>query len=190
MIVGREFVFVHVMRTGGTWARQQLLAHAPASWELKQIEGVSNHTPHSWLEGQRRELPVVAFIRNPWDWYVSYWQAEQQYQGLRKTKNPWRGLAFEQAVTLMPSLTKHFHKLTDGAARLHVARYEQLPQALPEVLGAAGVEMSDSVRLTLQSGVRMNSSRRGPYREYYKGKAAEIVANREAELIERFRYTV
>ena len=34
---------------------------------------IGYHFPHSVVPGQYAQLPVVGFVRNPWDWYVSWY---------------------------------------------------------------------------------------------------------------------
>jgi hypothetical protein len=188
MLLGAGFVFVHVMRTGGTWARWTLLRHAPPSWQLREVRGCSNHTPYQGSEAAQTGLGAVAFIRNPFDWAVSYWENERRYQGRRKHPNPWQLLPFQQAIYRMPSLWRHFCKLTDGAPRLVVGRFERLPEALPEALAELGVEVPSRVRHAMVHTVRRNCSQRGPYRDYYQPQLVRVVQHREAELLERFDY--
>lgn len=67
MIVTPDFVFIHLHRTGGRFIRSLLLDYLPGSREI------GYHFPASLIPQSCRDLPVVGFVRNPWDWYVSWY---------------------------------------------------------------------------------------------------------------------
>ena len=76
MIVTKRFVYIHTSRTGGTFLNKLILEHVPGAQMLKY---------HGHLGGLPEEfshLPVIGFVRNPWDWYVSMffdYRRKQQY---------------------------------------------------------------------------------------------------------------
>jgi hypothetical protein len=66
MIRTDRFVFVHVHKTGGSSLNaviEQCLANQPIGY----------HYPYATLPDEHRHLPVLAVVRNPWDWYVSWY---------------------------------------------------------------------------------------------------------------------
>ena len=67
MIVTEQFVFVHMHKTGGQTINNIL------SRCLKFHDVVGYHYPYSLLPEQFSQLPLVGFVRNPWDWYVSWY---------------------------------------------------------------------------------------------------------------------
>lgn len=72
MIVCRHFVLLHVAKTGGTWlARSVLLPHAPAEWALREV--APKHGGIADIPADAATAPRFAFVRDPWDWYVSWW---------------------------------------------------------------------------------------------------------------------
>lgn len=75
MIKTDRFVFIHVHKTGGRSLNGvigQCMAQQPIGY----------HYPYALLPEEHRHLPVVAVVRNPWDWYVS-WYAFNRKMGLR-----------------------------------------------------------------------------------------------------------
>lgn len=78
MICTPTFTFIHLHKTGGQSINELLLNHIP---EAKEI---GYHLPVAHLPSQAKSLPVIGVIRNPWDWYVS-WYA---FNNLRGVKNP------------------------------------------------------------------------------------------------------
>ena len=67
MIVTNRFVFIHMHKTGGQSINQGLLNCVAGTREI------GYHYPHSLLPQEFAHLPLVALIRNPWDWYVSWY---------------------------------------------------------------------------------------------------------------------
>lgn len=66
MIATDKFVFLHLERTGGNFFTELLLKFIPG-------EELGYHAPRSRLPARHAHLPVIGFIRNPWDWYVSFY---------------------------------------------------------------------------------------------------------------------
>lgn len=65
MIVTDHFVYIHVSRTGGTFLNKLIMNQIPGARMLQY------HGHLSDLPGAYAGLPVIGFVRNPWDWYVS-----------------------------------------------------------------------------------------------------------------------
>ena len=76
MIVTDHFVYIHVSRTGGTFLNKLILEQVPGA-RMIQYHGHLRDLP-----GEFSGLPVIGFVRNPWDWYVSMYcdyKRKQQY---------------------------------------------------------------------------------------------------------------
>jgi len=76
MIVTDHFVYIHTSRTAGTYLNKLIIEHVPGA-RLLQYHGHLKDLPPRF-----EQLPVIAFVRNPWDWYVSMffdYQRKQQY---------------------------------------------------------------------------------------------------------------
>jgi hypothetical protein len=67
LVVDNRFVFVHVHKTGGQFIRRFFFDF------FRDVREVGYHYPLTKLPRRFRGLPVVAFIRNPCDWYVSWY---------------------------------------------------------------------------------------------------------------------
>lgn len=66
MIATDKFVFLHLERTGGNFFSELLRRFIPG-------EELGYHAPRDRLPERYSHLPVIGFIRNPWDWYVSFY---------------------------------------------------------------------------------------------------------------------
>jgi hypothetical protein len=71
VIVTSRFVFLHLHKSGGTFVNRFLLKHFP------DAVVVGYHLPLSALPAEFGQRPVFGLVRNPWDYYVS-WYAFQQ----------------------------------------------------------------------------------------------------------------
>jgi len=67
MIVAGKFVFIHLHRTGGQFVRRLLLTYCEDANEI------GYHFPLHMLPSRYQHLPIIGFVRNPWDWYVSWY---------------------------------------------------------------------------------------------------------------------
>jgi hypothetical protein len=67
MIVTDKFVFVHFPRTGGTFITDVIMRFFPSAQEI------GYHLPRSLLPNKYSHLPVLGSVRNPWEFYVSWY---------------------------------------------------------------------------------------------------------------------
>ncbi len=68
MLVSQSLVFIHLTKCGGTFVRSALL----------EVDGPEKfagryHGPWSELPNQYRAMPVITAVRNPYDWWVSWY---------------------------------------------------------------------------------------------------------------------
>jgi hypothetical protein len=71
MLIHDRFVFIHVPKTGGRFV-SEALSH--------EVQGCTDpygpqHRHYGWdkIPAEATGRPVLAFVRNPWDWYVSWY---------------------------------------------------------------------------------------------------------------------
>ncbi len=113
MLVTRDFVFVHIPKTGGSFIQAAIAEHLPVIDHAAEIDGpVWSHTPHSSLPSRWRQLPAFCVIRNPWGWYVSWFHYQMERGPRANEADPWGKRAvwegamrggeadFKEAVTL------------------------------------------------------------------------------------------
>lgn len=70
VFVAPELVFVHIPRTGGTFVRTLLADHLAADPKGPTLAA---HAAYEELPPELRGRPVFCLVRNPWDWYVSWY---------------------------------------------------------------------------------------------------------------------
>lgn len=206
MILTRHFVFVHVPRTGGTFVRQLFLRAAPADWEVEILEG---HPTVRDIPPEKRSLPRLAVVRNPFDWYVSWFHymlqiggnplyAEASEGGRKDFKGTLLSLFQLPARRFFPlddtgsepsvSFSWYLRFLLDGdLGPVFLARFEELREELARGFGAL-VSLPDAFRCELSTAAPANVSARGSYRTYYDRELVEAVGQNDGWLIDSFGY--
>jgi len=207
-----NFAFVHVPKTGGTsvcyalWPHADHVDHHWANRWLTHFGIRVNHLAphrlkkfrtHTTADTLRRNLPAdvfagmfkFAFVRNPWDLLVSYYEflRTPDTTGLHhshRRRFAGRLPGFEAYVRYELSRGKisQTRMLTDGRGRLlvdFVGYYESLASDFDVVCHRIGVHAELA---------RFNGSGRADYRDYYTDRLAALVRRHFAEDIERFGY--
>ena len=122
MIVCRKFVYIHTSRHAGTFINKLLLEHVPDTKMLRY------HGQLSDLPAQYSELPVLGFVRNPWDWYVSmYFNYKKKKQYVFEIVSEQGSLGFEATI-------ERFANLGDGSST-STALLTELQRVAPERMG-------------------------------------------------------
>ena len=67
MIVTDKFAFVHLPRSGGTFISEVISKFFPTAREI------GYHLPRTLLPREYSHLPVLGAVRNPWEFYVSWY---------------------------------------------------------------------------------------------------------------------
>ena len=177
MIVTEHFVFIHMHKTGGQTLNDIITRCIPAH------QTVGYHYPCSKIPQESRALPRVGMVRNPWDWYVS-WYAFNQRPHVR---NPLfavvsnRGQAgFKSTVTNLINLGSD-----DPASKRH---REELVDLFPEAL-----DHNRGVGLTKDCIRNFSDNDTGYYSWLFKrmlGEDGQIHVGRFENLQEEFLATM
>jgi hypothetical protein len=208
MLIHEKFVFLHMPKTGGSFVGNVLKRELPGSL----TRGAPGKLHPGWgdLPDEARGRPVLVYVRNPWDWYVSWYHAVSAKE-LAAGKSVVSGVNdFETAIRkactglLNPPAwqprpvngeadfytTRLLHLCGAGwqSENLFFGRFESLRGDLERFLSAAGVPLSDTALSRLHSAEPVNSSSHKPYREYYEAALRDLVADACRIPIERFGY--
>lgn len=124
MICTDRFTFIHVHKTGGRSLNSVINACIPGA------ETVGYHYPHALVPPERRHLPLVGVVRNPWDWYVS-WYAFNRKLGLR---NPLFLVASDGGSADFKTTVRNLLHFGDDSAASRAYR-AALATVLPEKFG-------------------------------------------------------
>jgi len=222
MLITKHFVFVHVPKTGGTFLYNLCREHLPAEWMIDN--SLPQHSPYRALRrdvasgalpAAVAELPVVAFVRNPWDWYVSWYHHELRAPPNRSrwwldsfdfesrdfkrvvTKACTESAGSQMQASLMRRdgvdfLTAGFLLLVrEGvpAGTIEVGRFESLRDDFLGFLGRHSVPVDGQFEDVVRCSVPINVSERSDYREYYDEELRELVAHHARDLIAAYGYS-
>lgn len=197
MICCPRFVFVHLPKTGGTWIGETL-RHAPSSWQLTFCAA---HQALLDVPKIYCNVSAFAFVRNPWDWYVSWYSFWNNYadsnRSARFNAEEQRRITiarqpFHQAVKSIAaegfSLAQHHDRIV-GARSVSMGRFENLRHELIRLLDEHGCKPGSDLRDRILSSRPIRVSRHRHWRDYYTRATAELVALQESRIIERYGYT-
>ncbi|MEP6388717.1 MAG: aspartyl/asparaginyl beta-hydroxylase domain-containing protein [Halioglobus sp.] len=139
MIVADKFVYIHMHKTGGQTLSQILLSR------MRGAQEVGYHYPVSLLPVSLSALPVIGMVRNPWDWYVS-WYA---FNTRPEIKNPVFLILSDGYQSDFTQTVTNLITLGDDSDRARQYR-RALADVLPDNLqGNIGVGLSKSCMTTL-----------------------------------------
>ena len=123
MIVTNYFVYIHASRTAGTFLNKLIIEHVPGA-HMIQYHGHLSELPEEFSH-----LPVIGFVRNPWDWYVSmFFDYRRKRQYVYQILSAGGALGFEATVS-------RFLKLGDRSEESN-RLLDQLIEAAPTTISA------------------------------------------------------
>ena len=198
-----RFLFIHVIKTGGVSIRKALVRYAHLPWRSlwRRLQGRLGLTPHDPLASlsahataaeMREVLPPAtfddcfkfAFVRNPWDWNVSFYHyvCQNRRHALHTLAAGMSG--FTEFLTWRAEHARLQQKdcIVDARGTLlvdFVGRFEDLEEDFGKVCAATGV------RATLP---HLNPSRHHDYRLHYTERTRRLVEEAWAEDVRFFGY--
>lgn len=202
MLVTEHFLFLHTPKTGGIWVRDLCAGSAPASWKVRDLRGSPHqHKGLGEVPPRFRHLPTIAAVRNPWEWYVSWFFFNKRHTRIAKEASSKRWEArfqdcpetvhgFQRALPrLLESGSHQWQFLTDGDRRVdHVVRHERLREGVVEAIEATGAPVTDAFRQAALRTPKANMSKHRPYRDYYTPELQALVGQHDAALLAEHGY--
>lgn len=226
MIICPEFIFLHLHKSGGTFANQLLLKCVPGAHRA------GYHLPYAELPAAFRHLPVAGTVRNPWDYYVSWYFFQRQqerpnalflvcsdkgaldFDGTIRNlvtlhENESRIKALEAAfprefmqhgLNLTSRCIAHirgsglgfysflYRRLYAGAASPRIIPTECLRDGLRALLADLATQAGPLATLFLDQAPPLNTSRHGPFRDYYSPSLRDLVGQHEQTVIQAHDY--
>ncbi len=132
MITTDKFAFIHMHKTGG-----QSIIHTIEQC-MPSFRDIGYHYPLHLLPPEYSDLPIVGMVRNPWDWYIS-WYA---YNILLKGENPLFFILSDGCQASFKNTLKNLSHLGSDTPRNQNYR-NALTEMLPESLdGNQGVGLT------------------------------------------------
>ena len=200
MILTKDFVFIHLPKTGGTFVRRTLEKFAPASWEAEYFEG---HPTVENIPASHQGLPVIGMIRNPWSFYVSWYsflcEKVKDYEYFNTVSGGGK-LSFQETMRnvldsepVKSSGWGGFTYLVDFTYReklrsVRYVRFESLREQFVAVLDEVTVLPDDLRKALLESPV-INVSKHKSVASYYDDELIALIRDRDRPAFEMFGYS-
>jgi len=127
MIVCDDFVFLHLHKSGGTFVNQMMLKCMPTA------RRIGYHLPYAELPAEFRHLPVLGSVRNPWDYYVSWYH----FQHGQARPNPLFLMASENRALDFSGTIRNLLDLHENDSRINA-----LVDAFPDHFVGHGLNLT------------------------------------------------
>ncbi|MDE2345938.1 MAG: hypothetical protein KGL13_05670 [Gammaproteobacteria bacterium] len=138
MIKTPSMLFVHLHKTGGQFVNRLLLRFIPGATRI------GYHLPLSEAPLALRTLPVLGHVRNPWDWYVSWYafnHAAPERNPIYRAVSAHGSLDFTKTIANLVMLADEDHQ----PLRMEIAN--QLPKNRDNNLGSG---ITSSIMASMQ----------------------------------------
>lgn len=197
MFLTRDFVFVHIPKTGGNFVQEILARYAPPEWQL-QIFDV--HATHEQIPASHRHLPRLAFARNPFSWHVSWFHFQQRARSeffLKISDNDTLGFAatMRRAYTGNGPLAQSAGALTqtlldmlgEGLEGATVGKIENMRPELLRMFRTC-TEVPDAMAEAILQVPPQNTSTHRHYSSYYDPELRALIRSKDAPVFDFFGY--
>jgi hypothetical protein len=212
VLIGRDFVFLHMPKTGGGTIGRLLREVLPDEY-LRDGPHPYVHPGWQLIPAEAADLPVFCHARNPWDWYVSWYCFSSR--GTPRSAKLWQS-AFADGPDFRAFLDRACHGRLDhdrpelvrlmragmdfytarwtllvgglNDQQLTVGRFERLFEDLEGFLRRVGAPVPDDFAHRAKEIPGVHVGKRGPYRDYYDDDTRELVGRGAAYFVERFGY--
>jgi hypothetical protein len=126
MIVTDRFVFLHLHKSGGSFVNEYLLRF------VLNARSVGYHLPRLLIPAENSDLPVLGFVRNPWSYYVSWYN----FQSQRPVPNPLFQILSDGGRLGFEATVRNMLELGSGSPLL-----DAILAALPTSYGNRGLNL-------------------------------------------------
>ncbi|WP_374672602.1 hypothetical protein [Acidovorax temperans] len=176
-------------KTGSTWIRQKI-KDLGIEFEMIGDPQMRDHDQLTSFDRSRFSL-VGAFVRNPLDWYQSYW-AYRMEKGWRRQypldehcQSDDYTTFVRRAVSILPGALGNIYESYVGPAHApidFVGKQENLSEDFSRFLNMIGENADPAI---LQAGAKINATRTRPD---YTEELKELITYSEWSIMERFGY--
>ncbi len=216
MILKDRCVLLHMPKTGGVFIRLLLEKYYGSDVQLasgKTFDDPSvrwaQHHSFDEIPEHASSLPVFGFVRNPWDWYVSWYHFFMEYphrpphfMTVSRDKTVdfagfienWSRLDPDSPEYIYNSFSAEYFRVFSSTKerprnpQVEMGRYETVHEDLRRFLAQVGVgeECLDEITSFRQ----MNPSRHKHYSTYYNDRLAQLVYEHNSEVVDEYGYEI
>lgn len=191
MIVNDDFIFIHIQKTGGTWLKRGI-SQSPKHRSKVRI---APHAPLGLLPPEYEHLPAWACVRNPFDWYVSWFEFTHQHIRNRTSIFSVDPSMFTQAhhdamflVRTFDAFIREVRPFSEQVRKM--IEHPRMQVTLHPMEDGLDKILAEYVPGAQMSPKRINASQRTRgYHGYYTDELREIVEEKDRDLLQQFDYT-
>jgi hypothetical protein len=171
--------------------------HAPRDWDVVEAP---DHATSLEIPASHAALPRIAFVRNPFAWYVSWLHFQQRVRApffleisdggrLDFTATMWRALGpgGPFATSSGPFLQTLMEQCGPGLEDVRFGRTETMRADLRAML-ADCAPPAPAVAAAIDAMPPQNTSEHLPWQRYYDRELRDLVRHKEAPVFEHFGY--
>jgi hypothetical protein len=126
VIITDRFVFLHLHKSGGSFVNEFLLRFVP------RARSVGYHLPRLLTPSDSVHLPVLGFVRNPWSYYVSWYN----FQAQRPAPNSLFRILSQNGKLEFGGTVRNILQLGSGGSHL-----DAVIASLPPSYGTSGLNL-------------------------------------------------
>lgn len=203
MILSKYFVFIHIPKTGGSFVRE-VCRQAPADWSVVMLD---NHPTRRDIPASHQHLPVFGLVRNPFDWYVSWYHYLRQHKNDPFFNKISQNGTLEFKATILAATQVDIGRMFgfpcqfSGSAygcyinymfgndleTIAIGKMESLRSDLLRILRST-TALTPELEQQIRQLPVINRSKHAPYREYYDEELRKHVLTIDRPVLERFGY--
>lgn len=208
MVLSKYFIFIHFPKPGGSFVRKIFDLSAPKSWE---ITSPAKHLHIVGCPDTHKLLPVFGFVRNPYDWYVSWYIFSKHVYPNAFFNEVSDGGKMDFKSTMISAMELDYNKIFEidfnelyggpvGAYTAYIhsmfgkdldkvrfGKFESLREDFLNILSGF-IEPPLLMRLLTRFYPRVNVGKRSHYRDYYDTELREIITEKDKIILDRFDY--
>ena len=177
--------------------REILENHVPADWQVERLE---DHATYAQIPASHRNLPRLAFARNPFSWHVSWFHYQRKHQSdffLKISEGGRLGFAdtMKNAYTGNGPLSGSSGALTQtlfdmlgrGLNGAKVGKMEQMREEMVRLFSECG-PMPPETAHAIHALPPQNTSNHEHFSTYYDDELRSLVRDRDAPVFDFFGY--
>lgn len=195
MYVTDKYVFIHCQKTGGLFVKYWMYKYLGARLHIYK------HVPIRCLGEKHKHKTIIGIVRNPFDWYVSYWVYMRKYRKISTGFEEFLHTYTEQPLKLMelmrekyPGLYPPSPKEPIGAWTFFLTNYYGKGIQLDVIFRTENLQ-EDMIKLfgeehresILEFPVN-NKMRHKHYSKYYTPELRLLVESKDGELMQYLNY--
>lgn len=214
MFISRKYIYLHLPKTGGQFIRAFLQNSGNMEWSHPAPKFWKHHRGAIDIPPKYNNRPIIGSIRNPFDWYVSWYEhysVSNRRRGFYKIgnadfKTTLENIFFKRKDKLMNGIprktTADFFQMRkdDVGLMTHMfknmfwlageevgTQYMRLENFVLDIIRIMGLSPKHQLIINKMKPINITPGRKS-YQEYYDDESRGWVEHKDKYLLEKFNY--